>query len=425
MNAVVDWPTLVVEPPPATVPQPEAIELLPALQTLREHSLAELNAVERGLAKLKAEHGSTDYDICTPHGYKLATTRRHAIRLVRYEVPKVVKAKRAELNDIRDAVAAEGDRIIAALKAIEEPHDKLIEAEDARREAEKAEKARLEAERKARHEAGIATIRSYALRCAGLSSDRIAAGISQLDAIQITDAWEEFKDRALEAKAVTLDSMRHQQAAAKAGEDEAARLEAQRIENARIADEQAAERARIAEAAAKVKADAEALQRRINEQAEREAKAARMAAKQAEDARVAALAEQRRHDAAAESARIAATALPEGPESQQVLKAEAATPDATDRDVPAHSSPVGGPMGAAQPAAAGRTEAQPEPDVLETLAWHDAKVKPDGDRTVLCWGKEGFFCGWWDADICCWMGMESGGTVLGVTHWACPAGPKA
>ena len=39
-------------------------------------------------------------------------------------------------------------------------------------------------------------------------------------------------------------------------------------------------------------------------------------------------------------------------DSQQVLKAEAATPDATDRDAPATTSPVGGPTGAGQHAAA-------------------------------------------------------------------------
>jgi hypothetical protein len=39
--------------------------------------------------------------------------------------------------------------------------------------------------------------------------------------------------------------------------------------------------------------------------------------------------------------------------SQHVLKAEAARPDATDRETPALASPVGGPMGVGQPAAAG------------------------------------------------------------------------
>lgn len=42
----------------------------------------------------------------------------------------------------------------------------------------------------------------------------------------------------------------------------------------------------------------------------------------------------------------------EGRTSQHVLKAEAATPDATDRENAAATSPVGGPMGTEQPAAA-------------------------------------------------------------------------
>lgn len=439
MNAVTDWPTIAET----------HVEVLPALQSLREHSLAELNAVERGLAKLRTEHGSTDYDITTPHGYRLATARRHAIRLVRYEVPRVVTAKRAELNEIRDAVKAEGDRIIAELRAIEDPHDRLITAEDERKAAEKADRERIEAERKAKHEAGIATICSYSERCAGLSSERIAAGIAQLEAIHITDSWEEFKERAELAKLSTLARMVSLRDAAKQREEEAARLEAQRIENARIAAEQAAERKRLAEAAAKVKAEAEALQRRINEQAEREAKAARLAAQQAEDARIAALAEQRRQDAAAESARIAqATAIPEGLDSQQVLKAEAETPDATDRDVPATSSPVGGPMGAAQPAAAGRTEdkpmyaplraaeapkqpvafAEPEPagDVFETLAWHDAtRLMPDGSAPVLAWNADGFTLAWWEDETREWIECDSGLDLDGVTHWAEPKGPAS
>lgn len=40
-------------------------------------------------------------------------------------------------------------------------------------------------------------------------------------------------------------------------------------------------------------------------------------------------------------------------DSQHVLKAEASGPDATDREYPATASPVGGPTGAGQPAAAG------------------------------------------------------------------------
>lgn len=62
--------------------------------------------------------------------------------------------------------------------------------------------------------------------------------------------------------------------------------------------------------------------------------------------------------------------------------------------------------------------------VTDPLRWHcAATTQPDTDRTVLCWGSEGFFCGWWEGAMGGWMGCESGGSVVGVTHWADPSGP--
>lgn len=107
---------------------------------------------------------------------------------------------------------------------------------------------------------------------------------------------------------------------------------------------------RVAEAKAAEERRLEAERQRIR--AEEEDRAARLA----EDARVAALKKQREEEAAAESARIAAAApqpIPEAQPAQQVLKAEPATADATDRGVAVTASPVGGHMGFGQPAAAG------------------------------------------------------------------------
>ena len=76
--------------------------------------MAELTAFERGMVKLHAEHGSTDYDITTPFGMKLATTRRHAIRLVRYAVPKAVKAKREALARLDGTLTLTGMQLDSA-----------------------------------------------------------------------------------------------------------------------------------------------------------------------------------------------------------------------------------------------------------------------------------------------------------------------
>lgn len=61
---------------------------------------------------------------------------------------------------------------------------------------------------------------------------------------------------------------------------------------------------------------------------------------------------------------------------------------------------------------------------LAEIHWIDAKVKkPDSDTTVLCWHGDSYFCGYWDDSIKGWIACESGGSVLGVTHWSDPDGP--
>jgi hypothetical protein len=61
----------------------------------------------------------------------------------------------------------------------------------------------------------------------------------------------------------------------------------------------------------------------------------------------------------------------------------------------------------------------------EHITWRLASDLPDSDLTVLCWGAEGFFCGYWDDGLQQWVACESGGSVLGVTHWCEPEGPVA
>lgn len=82
----------------------------------------------------------------------------------------------------------------------------------------------------------------------------------------------------------------------------------------------------------------------------------------------------------AEAPKPKATEFTAGLDSQQVLKAEAATPDATDRDAPATTSPVGGPMGAGQPAAAGPA------GELRIAIWSDGVLQvqdPQGRMTTF------------------------------------------
>lgn len=63
------------------------------------------------------------------------------------------------------------------------------------------------------------------------------------------------------------------------------------------------------------------------------------------------------------------TTTPESRNSQHVLKAEAARPDATDRENPGMASPDGGPMGVGQPAAADPIGVPPIDEPLTYVEW--------------------------------------------------------
>ncbi len=233
-------------PPSASAPAAPVMSKEVALATIKTTALAELTAVGKGIAELRTTHGSTDYDITTPKGMALATARRLAVRTVRYKVPHVVKARKAELKDISDALVAEGDRITAELKAIEDTHDALITAEETRRANEKAERERLAAERKAGFDARIAGIRACVAKCQGITSARIADGIAKVESIPVdASGWEEFATEAALAKTETLDAMRSLYTSTKAAEDIEAAAAEERARLELVAKQQAEESARL------------------------------------------------------------------------------------------------------------------------------------------------------------------------------------
>lgn len=394
MSELADFPTIETAPMPAHVT--EVLDAAPAqapaetaVVLMRRTTLAELSAVERGIAKLKADHGATDYDISTPKGLQAAKDHRLAVREVRYQIPHTVKARKAELKEVAEALDSEAERITAELLKIETPHDDAIKAREKVLADEKAERERIAAERAQKQADGVAGIRGYLTRAqttADMTAERVGKGIALLEAMTFSAGDWLDPVAAASAQCETLEGMRALQATLKAREEEAARLEQQRLEQQR----QAAE---LAEAQAKLQAEQQRIARLQAMVAEIRAAAtghdnanaadlyeARVAVaaldvSEAVYAEFAALAQaaqastlaalDKLHGAAcdreiaaveaaraaeAEAARQAATESTEGQDSQQVLKAEPATADATDRDAPADTSPRVGAMGAGQAA---------------------------------------------------------------------------
>jgi hypothetical protein len=150
-------------------------------------------------------------------------------------------------------VEAEAERLIGLVKPREDALDTDIRNREAEIEAEKAEKARIEAARVEALQAGVARLLSYSDRAIGQPAEKIAQAITALEAMHFhEDRWQEFTTRAAAARDDTLAKLRvlHGQA-----------LEAERLraENERLQAE-AAERRRQAEELAAQRAESERLE---------------------------------------------------------------------------------------------------------------------------------------------------------------------
>jgi len=313
------------------------LEVLDAPSTIVEYS-----ATEAALADLRQRFAGVQFDLTTTKGRDAITKGRAEVRGYRTGLEKKRKEVKAPVLELARRIDAEAERITAELLLIEEPLTAQIDADDARRAAEKAERDRLEAERVAAAQAKIDEINAYPVRAA--TAD--AAGIQDLhdELAGIEPSLEAYGNRAGEAiqardKALTTLAGLHAAALAR---EEAARVLAEQQEQLRQAQAAQAERERIAQAALaeqeRIAREArEAEDARIAQQRQAEADAARARQEKIEEANAAAAAElkrqqdefearqradQERRDAEARAVREAAEAAER--ERQAVIDAEAA-----------------------------------------------------------------------------------------------------
>lgn len=348
MNAVLDFPAIHAEPPAV-----EKTNAIAAGIASVQGEVAKFDQIAAGLAAIEAAHPKNVIvaAIDTPPGMQAAQHAWRSYRNPRLEVERARKAAKAPVLALGKAIDTFAGGLEDRLRAGEDHYKAQIDAEEARRAAIKAEQERLEREAAERHAARRSAIAMYALRCQepGMTAERISAGMQRLDAADLSDPDPARAAELAELRTKTLEAMRTLHAQAVAREQEAARQEAIRLENERVAAELAAERARIAEEAAAIRRQAEELEAR--EAAARAAHQAQVDANAAADLRRAAeLQAEFEANCREATAREQAAQDTERREGQQVLKAEGASPDATDRSIPATTSPCVGTMGAGQAA---------------------------------------------------------------------------
>lgn len=251
-------------------------------------ALAEFNPVQKGLAELRKELKGVQFDVTTTAGDKAARAARSRCVSIRTSADAAYegwnKPMLAKQREMRSILAKIKDEV----KAIEEPIDAQIKAEEQRRAEIKAAKEAAELARQQAIQSRINSIGQYPAQAAGKSAVDIAALLATVAELPITtELYEHRAGEAMALQAETVAKLEQMRDAALAQEQEAARLAAERaeLERQRLEQEAAAQRQREAEAAqlAKERAELEEQQRQL--QAARDEENARLEAARAEQAR--------------------------------------------------------------------------------------------------------------------------------------------
>jgi len=251
-------------------------------------AIIEFNAVQKGLAELRQDLAGVQFDVTTTAGDKAARAARARCVSIRTSADaayegwnKPMLTKQREMRAILAGIKEE-------VKAVEEPIDAQIKAEEQRKAEIKAAKEAAELARQKLIQERLDHIRDFASSAAGLPSAKIAAMRETLAEFPLTtELYEHRAGEAMQLHAEVVAKLEQMHGAALAQEQEAARLAEERaaLERQRQEQEAAAAAARKAEdeRLAKERAELEEQQRRL--QAERDAENARQEAARAEQAR--------------------------------------------------------------------------------------------------------------------------------------------
>lgn len=293
--------------------------------------LVEYSRTEAALAALREKYSGAQFDLTTTAGDKAARAARLDLKTLRTSLEAKRKELKAPAVEFGRKIDDEAKRITAEIVALEDPIDAQIKADEKRRDDERIERERIIAERAAGFRAKIDAIRACVAKSQGLTSERISNGIAQIEAIVVdAQTWAEFADEAAQAKSMTIAAMLNLRDSAKAREEEAARVEVQRLENERIAAEQraaaeaiAAQQQALAEQAATLAAQQKAIDD-AKAEAERKEREAQEAAAMAEQ--MARIEREREDEEQALRAATAAIAAAEASSMPVTIESTPATP---------------------------------------------------------------------------------------------------
>lgn len=232
--------------------------------TLQQHAMQELNAVEAGLADLETKYKGVVFDVSTTKGMEEAKKARLEIRAPRYKAQNIAKETASQLAAISRSVKAGAENITTRIAAIEAPIHEQIEAEETRKENERAAKQAAKDAEQAAIRGRLDNIRNLPLNAISANAEELQLAIDALTADNLEGFDDVWLPDAQQAKQTALEALGRLLATRTQLDREAAALEAQRAE----------QEAREAEAAqAQAERDEAERQAREKEEADRQARA--------------------------------------------------------------------------------------------------------------------------------------------------------
>lgn len=210
-------------------------------------AIQEYSPTAAALAELKGRMGKVVYEVTTTAGMDSAKKDRRELVTLRTSLESKRKEIKAPALERCRMIDEEAKRITAEILSLEEPIDKQIKAEEARKEHERQAKLEVERQRIAAITERIEKIKTAADRCMAMTSEQVKTAIAQLELLPIGDeVYQEFRTQAQNAKTDALGNLTDLYNEKVAAEAEAARIQAEKeAEEARLEAERQ-ERDRLA-----------------------------------------------------------------------------------------------------------------------------------------------------------------------------------
>lgn len=177
--------------------------------SIKDTVIAQFQEAEAGLQAMADRYRNVVYDVTTPKGMKEAIAARADLRdNGRRLLTRTEKKVKDDVNELKEVMSAEVQRLIALVKPVEDAIDAQIKVEETRKANEKAERDRKEAERVEAHQTNINQLRAYVAQAEGQPLDAIRGAIEKLNEMTFGEEWEEFAQQALIERDNTVAALR-------------------------------------------------------------------------------------------------------------------------------------------------------------------------------------------------------------------------